>query len=451
MRGLKLFTFVMISMMLSACSLFLVEDTEDKVCIPKSRLSELNLTMDDLLGDSATATIVLEPEADDTMSESSEPLASSESEETEETAEQTGPADAEESAGSEETEETGQAGSEETEPAEVQEPDDGIPVRRYKAGDLVEIAPTNAAPDIVFTYSAPLDADGRWQTTEDDVGEYIVEVTGTNAGGSLTKKVRIVIESDNNPPTIDDLADIVVDAGDEVVIFPVVADIDGDDLVISYSGWMDDASMITDVEDVGEHVVTVSVTDGKATVSTDVNIVVIKPNTPPVIADLDPITVIEGELVEVVPVVTDADGNDVTVTFSAPLGDDGKWQTEPGDAGAYSVKVVADDGKAKTEKRFSITVLSANHAPEIEQDSLVEVTVVEGETKQLTLAPVVTDADGDDVTVSYSGFMTTDTKEISAADEGEHIVTITASDGKAQTSMDVIIVVTVHVPPSFEI
>ncbi|MBI5398526.1 hypothetical protein HZB03_03610, partial [Candidatus Woesearchaeota archaeon] len=126
--------------------------------------------------------------------------------------------------------------------------------------------------------------------------------------------------------------------------------------------------------------------------------------------------------------VADGDGDKVTIEISEPVGTDRKWQTKKGDAGVYPVTVTANDGKTTTQKEFLVTVVATNRAPTLKLTA--DVTVNEGET--VTLKPVTSDSDGDKVTVSYSGWMTTASKKTGYDDAGTYEVTVSATDGKSE-------------------
>jgi hypothetical protein len=96
----------------------------------------------------------------------------------------------------------------------------------------------------------------------------------------------------------------------------------------------------------------------------------------------------------------------------------------------------------------TIQVLPSNKKPVIEIASEKLVNVEEGKTATVTLNPVVTDADGDNVQVSYSGWMTSNTKDVTVADKGEYQVVVSATDGKA--SVDKPVTVIVNAVPMFD-
>ncbi|MBI5881211.1 hypothetical protein HZB90_03710, partial [archaeon] len=103
---------------------------------------------------------------------------------------------------------------------------------------------------------------------------------------------------------------------------------------------------------------------------------------------------------------------------------DGTWKTKKGDAGAYDTKVTATDGEKSTSKTVPVIVKKVNSAPEI--TAMSDLTVYEGDT--ITLKPKIADADGDKLTVTYSGWMNSATKETGYDDAGEYDVKITAAD-----------------------
>lgn len=142
----------------------------------------------------------------------------------------------------------------------------------------------------------------------------------------------------------------------------------------------------------------------------------------------------------------DPDGDVLSFEFSKPLNDDGEWQTEVGDAGNYEVNITVSDGENSVTEKLMVIVESKNKAPAIKVDSKVEVD--EGDT--VKLEPVVTDPEGEAVQISYSGWMTTNTKETGYDDAGEYEVVITASDGIDEVSETVTVIVNnVNRKPSF--
>ena len=98
----------------------------------------------------------------------------------------------------------------------------------------------------------------------------------------------------------------------------------------------------------------------------------------------------------------------------------------------------------ETEKTVRITVNSINKAPVIE--NFDDLTVDEGQT--ITLTPDVTDPEGENVTLEYSGWMTSNSKETGFDDAGTYEVTLTVSDGEITSTETITITVNdVNRPP----
>jgi len=160
--------------------------------------------------------------------------------------------------------------------------------------------------------------------------------------------------------------------------------------------------------------------------------------------ELTKITVKEGELVALKPESEDPDADTIEYTFSEPFNKDGEWQTKNGDAGNYEITVIASDGELKDTQKILLVVESINKPPVLK--SIANLKISEGET--VSFEPVATDPDGDEVEITYSGWMNTAAYTTNYNDAGTHIVTVTASDGKQSTSQDVTITVeNVNRPP----
>jgi hypothetical protein len=235
----------------------------------------------------------------------------------------------------------------------------------------------------------------------------------------------------------------------ELVNFPNLkaVDPDGRDVTYSFTYPLDNkGEWQTKIGDYGEYLVMISASDGIDITNQKVLIIIQRTNTAPIIQDMDDIVVFEGQRVTVVPIVTDNEGDKITLTFKEPLDNRGIWDTEPGDAGIYSIEVTASDGMLSSSKNVFIEVLEKNLVPIID----IEDTIIVDEGETIILNPNVTDPDGDDITVTYSGWMTSNTYTTKYDDSGEYIVTITASDGVNTVSKDVKIIVNdVNRPPQF--
>ena len=323
-------------------------------------------------------------------------------------------------------------------------------------GDLVSFPNLKAtSPDglkVKYTFSKPLDSAGKWQTKVGDAGEYPVTIGATDGKSNIEQKILIIVQQANLPPVIKGPDTITAKEGENVALGQDITDPNGDKVVTSYSGWMTTDLKKTTDGDAGTHMVIVKASDGKLTTVKNITVIVQHVNRAPVINDIVPVTVKESETVTIKPVTSDPDGNPVVVTFDKPLDAAGSWTTKLGDAGTYNVKVTASDGQLSTSTVATITVTKMNRPPVISNFS--DITVNEGDL--VTLNPAVTDPEGDKVTLVYSGWMTSATKQTTYDDAqtngGKEEVTLTVTD-TAGNSVKKTITVTikdVNRPPVFD-
>mgnify|MGYP005841234301 CR=1 FL=1 len=161
--------------------------------------------------------------------------------------------------------------------------------------DTIKLTPKVSDPDgdnITLIYSKPFNRNGEWETTFGDAGTYDVTVTASDGKDKTETKVKVTVQRKNRPPVLRPIADIEVEEGDTVRIPVNAFDPDGDDVIISYSGWMDSAEYTTTYNDAypngcnekgctATYTVTVRVSDGVLSTAQDVKISVKDKNRPP--------------------------------------------------------------------------------------------------------------------------------------------------------------------------
>ncbi|MGM5488762.1 MAG: hypothetical protein ACQESG_07465 [Nanobdellota archaeon] len=308
------------------------------------------------------------------------------------------------------------------------------------------IQPANA------TSNQSVNDTGSEEADQDETGTNVTEnVSDTNATEAADTNETDVADTNETEDSVDEEleADVtkVVTEGERVALNLSATDPEGDVLTYTFSEPLDDeGAWQTEEGDAGEYVATVSVSDGENTVTKTVLIVVEAGNRPPVIERLSDLAVEEGEVVRPDFDVSDPDGDEVTVTFTEPL-EGGEWNTSVGDAGKYEIDLTASDGSLQTTESFVVLVTQANIPPTVAVDNQ---TVDEGEVVEIE--PVVSDEDGDELTVSYSGWMNSSTYQTGYDDAGVHLVTVSVSDGTETVEKQVTVTVKdVNRPPVFEI
>ena len=324
----------------------------------------------------------------------------------------------------------------------------------FREGDLVTVSPIVEDPDgdpVTLSFSEPLNREGKWQTRVGDAGEYVVTVTASDGELETQESVLLVIERANRPPVIDCQERVVLR---ETEYFNVrnhceFFDPDGDDVVIYYTGWPGSSLYRTTYDDAGDYTLNIIATDGQHRVEHQLPITVLNVNRPPQFPSDFPtrVTGQEGDVFTIdVSGVTNPDGDPLTFTFATPFNDRGVWRSELGDAGTYNVDVVASDGIDSVKKTVTVEVQLKNTPPVLRH--IPDVTVREGETIRLPIH--ATDREGDELTITVSGWMNSDTKTTTFGDAGEYTVTVTVSDGVHEVSQNVhVTVLRVNRPPVF--
>ena len=249
---------------------------------------------------------------------------------------------------------------------------------------------------------------------------------GVNAAVEATFTVTVTEPAASNAaPVITAPGDKTYEQGEAIAAFAItVTDADGDDVTVTVTGLPSGLSFAngqvqgTVAADAAAqaYTVTVGADDGvNAAVEATFTVTVTEPaasNAAPVITAPGDKTYEQGEAITAFGItVTDADGDDVTVTVTGlPSGlsfANGQVQgTVAADAAAqaYTVTGGADDGvNAAVEATFTVTVTepaAPNAAPVITAPA--DKTYEQGEAIA-AFAITVTDADGDDVTVTVTG------------------------------------------------
>jgi hypothetical protein len=239
-----------------------------------------------------------------------------------------------------------------------------------KENELVSLSPEAVDPDedlIQFTFTEPLDENGVWNTNYGDAGDYTITVTASDGELETSRQVLLVVERVNMAPVIEEINDIVVEEGSTLIVTPKVSDPNGDEFFVTVSDPVgDDGVWEIGYTEHGDYSMTITAEDidGLVTVQ-EIPITVQRKNMAPVVEGVADIEVFEGDTVDIVPIVSDLNGDEVTVTISSPVGDDGVWDTAYTDHGVYDVTVTASDGESDTVEVITLTVNDVNKAPQI--------------------------------------------------------------------------------------
>ena len=303
-------------------------------------------------------------------------------------------------------------------------------------GEKVNLKPAGYDPDpeigpagkLIWTFYKPFDIRGEWQTKKGDAG--ITKSKLKLSDGELYDEVEFCIEvlKSNNAPVLQKLSDVTKREGDLFKLEPKCTDPDGDKVTIRTVGFTTIAEKRLGYNDAGKYKIMVVCTDPDGESDSDTfTLTVLDTNRAPDLT-VASVGVEEEKIVSIKAKVSDSDGDNVTITYGKPFDSQGEWKTRFGDKGVHDVEVTASDGKTKTVKTIKVTVTRINKAPVVKPIS--DVIVKEGET--VTVVPDASDPNGDEVSIKWSGWMSSNTKKTDYDDAGTYTVTVTVSDGKLE-------------------
>src|SRR3989344_467414 len=246
--------------------------------------------------------------------------------------------------------------------------DQNMQVIQVNENEMVRLNVKVSDPDhdsVNYSFSAPLNKQGQWKTNYGDAGEYVVALTASDGKLTTEKKIKIVVNRVNVPPQISGITDLHVKEGEIVNFKPLVFDPNGDKVTVTVSKPLQDGMFATGHTSAGDYQIKVVASDGELQTEKSFLLKVDDVNQLPVITNIDDLVVKEGSQVKIQPKISDLDGDEVKVTISDPVGDDGVWQTGYTDHGEYFVTVTATDGKGTVTKKVKLTVEDVNVPPEI--------------------------------------------------------------------------------------
>ena len=160
--------------------------------------------------------------------------------------------------------------------------------------------------DVDYTFSAPLNDDGQWDTNYGDAGEYVITVTATDGVHTSVEDVNLVVNRVNVAPELSGVENLEVREGDLVEFMPEVMDPNGDSVELTVSAPLANGTFQSDHTSAGVYEIVVSATDGELTTTETVTLTIEDVNVLPVIENVYDITVSEGETVMIEPVVSDS-------------------------------------------------------------------------------------------------------------------------------------------------
>jgi len=282
--------------------------------------------------------------------------------------------------------------------------------------------------ELAYTFEAPLDYQGEWQTGYQDSGKYDLKLTVTDGQESITKRISITVLDVNLAPVLD-LPEKLEAKENELSNWNLnIYDPDNHRIEITLNGFPEDIVFDQKGKEISwtpdynyikrsggffsnilsrlnlEHYylrkratdVNVMACDAELCTNKTVELVVYNTNRPPVLNKLADLIITETETLRLTANAYDPDGDLIKYTYSDPVKRSGKWKTDFNDEGKYTIYFTASDGKLTDNGELQLEVLKANRFPvmDISNDDL---TVNEGQ--QFMFKINAEDPDNDNLTL----------------------------------------------------
>lgn len=148
----------------------------------------------------------------------------------------------------------------------------------------------------------------------------------------------------------------------------------------------------------------------------------------------------ETELVSLVPKADDPDADKLKYTYTSPIGADGRWQTQYGDAGEYTITVTVSDGELSNSRDVLLILNKKEETPKIDSVKPDTAAINIKETESIDFSVSASDLNKDPLTYNwkFDGNDVSDKDSFSYTstydDAGAHTVKLDISDGTLTTT-----------------
>ncbi len=282
--------------------------------------------------------------------------------------------------------------------------DKRVMVLETQTVDLTSLVEDPDQDILTYTFNSPFDQNGKWKTTYNDAGVYIVDFTASDGKLSASLRVEVQVENKNQPPQITEtfsVSDLVALNEDSTLEFFVETK-DEDSLDLTYEWFLEGKKISSqktgeyyfDYDSAGEYHLNLKVSDEETTIEKEWFVSIADKNRKPQVY-LGDIHVNEGEIVKMEVPEHDDDGDALSYTYSLPFNEQGEWQTGNNNSGIYNVTIAVSDGVHNVSVIVKVEVTNVDQAPTL----LVPEQVEGSEGEKLEWVIDVSDPDNDKIEI----------------------------------------------------
>jgi len=292
---------------------------------------------------------------------------------------------------------------------------DGIEDAAFNENEIARLdIPDFKKYGLVYSISEPVGSKNEWQTGYEDAGTYDVEIHAEGKGFSDDKTVKVTVNDVDRTLIFESIGNRVLNENEEIEITLNAHDPDDDEITYSADN-LPEGSEFEDnkfawktsyntVKKEGfvdrllgrfrvlskSFYIQFSASSKDKEIVQNVVITVKDVNRAPVIEDMEPITINEGETLKIAPNAYDLDGDRVRLKYSG-LANKDTLKSGFDDAGTYNVKVTASDGVLEASKSVQVNIQQSNRAPVF--DKIPKIKSMEGDNVAVLLNAVDPDSD----------------------------------------------------------
>ena len=256
---------------------------------------------------------------------------------------------------------------------------------------------TNDDNQLTVTYSEIIPTEGTLELDYESSGEYTIIATVSDGDLEATTSFKLNIDNVNRAPQVNvedlhvkegatiDYTDLIFDPDNENTVTN-----DNNNLIIYLPPQFENRIWEVSYEESGTYNFNIWADDGEFNTSEAITITVDNVNRAPTLEEINDITAYEGETIQINAVYGDLDNensvtnddNTLTIQYSPPLDNQGRWVTNFFSAGTYDLAITVSDGYSRIVERFTITVHNQNRLPSIESyEPETTITINEGESQ----------------------------------------------------------------------